>query len=154
MFCIVLADRPNGSCKRTFFESWSQSGKMWIHLPCVLIWTANLHTLHINNAIAPPLDLLAPQRLMTTTTTVVDYGLVFVLQKILSLLGIQVFGEFQAPPIGLEYELKHVKAFTMDPFGCKYSLNDAKEDGGKMDVLLCADMALTGLPRWNSLERK
>ena len=73
--------------------------------------------------------------------------LVFVLQKILSLLGIQVFGEFQAPPIGLEYELKHVKAFTMDPFGCKYSLNDAKEDGGKMDVLLCADMALTGLPR-------
>ena len=40
-----------------------------------------------------------------------------------------VFGEFQVPPIGLEYELKHVEPFTMDPFGHKYSWNDAKEGG-------------------------
>ena len=27
-------------------------------------------------------------------------------------------------------QLQHVESFTMDPFGCKYSLNDTKEDGG------------------------
>ena len=32
-----------------------------------------------------------------------------------------VFGEFQAPLIGLEYELELVESFTMDPFRCKYS---------------------------------
>ena len=44
---------------------------------------------------------------------------------------LSVFSEFQAPPIGLEYELKHVESFTINPFGCKYSLNNAKEDRGK-----------------------
>ena len=41
-----------------------------------------------------------------------------------------IFGEFQVPPIVLEYELKCVVLFTMDPFGRKYSWSDAKEDGG------------------------
>ena len=99
----------------------------------------------------------------------VDYMLVFMLQKILSLSGLQGqnimllchyterkrimdnrlacrvrfllllfvciqcasfmrypslllrFGEFQAPPIGLEYELKRVELFSTDLFGSKYS---------------------------------
>ena len=42
-----------------------------------------------------------------------------------------VFGEFQAPLIGLEYELKRVESFTMDPLGRKYSWNDAKGDEGE-----------------------
>ena len=33
----------------------------------------------------------------------------------------------------LEYELQCVESFSMDPFGCKYSWNDAKEDGGKKE---------------------
>ena len=44
-----------------------------------------------------------------------------------------VFGEFQAPPIGLEYELQRVEWFSMDSFGRKYSWNNAKEDRGKKD---------------------
>ena len=58
-----------------------------------------------------------------------------------------VFGEFQAPSIGLEYVLKCVESLSMDPFGCKFSWNDAKEDGGKRRkkerkmVLVHLDMA-------------
>ena len=52
-----------------------------------------------------------------------------------------VFGKFQAPPIGLEYELKCVESFTMDPFRRKYSWNDAKEDGEKNIVLVRVVMA-------------
>ena len=43
------------------------------------------------------LDLLTPQRLITTTTTMVDYMLVFVPQKILSLLGL--LGQHIMPPL-------------------------------------------------------
>ena len=32
-----------------------------------------------------------------------------------------VFGEFQAAPVGLEYELQRVELFSVGPFGCKYS---------------------------------
>ena len=35
--------------------------------------------------------------------------------------------------MGLEYELKRVESFTLDPFGCKYSWNNAKEDGRNED---------------------
>ena len=53
-----------------------------------------------------------------------------------------VFGEFQMPPIGLEYELQHVESFSTDPFGRKYSWNDAKEDGGYGGIVLVRmDMA-------------
>ena len=52
-----------------------------------------------------------------------------------------VFGELQAPPIGLECELQCVESFTMDPFGCKYSWSDAKEDVGIKIVLVRVDMA-------------
>ena len=51
-----------------------------------------------------------------------------------------VFGEFQAPSIGLEYELKCVQSLTIDPFGRKYSWNNAKEEGGKKIVLVCLDV--------------
>ena len=69
------------------FETWSQSGKIRKHHPCVLVWTANPHTLRIDEAIYPTLDLLTLWRLITTTTTTMaDYMLVFVLQKILSLV--------------------------------------------------------------------
>ena len=47
-----------------------------------------------------------------------------------------VFGEFQEPTIDLECELQHVESFTMDPFGRKYSWNNAKEDGGKKKIVL------------------
>ena len=40
-----------------------------------------------------------------------------------------IFGEFQAPPIGLEYELQRVE--SLDLFGRKYFWNDASEDGEK-----------------------
>ena len=51
--------------------------------------TANLHTLCIDDAIAPLLDLFTRRHLTTTTTTTtVDYMLVFVFQKILSLSGL------------------------------------------------------------------
>ena len=42
----------------------------------------------------------------------------------------------------LEYELQCVESFSMDPFGCKYSWNDAKEDGEKKNVLVRVDMIL------------
>ena len=42
-----------------------------------------------------------------------------------------VFGEFQAPPIGLEYELQRVESFSVDLLGCKLTWKDAKEDRGK-----------------------
>ena len=42
-----------------------------------------------------------------------------------------VFGECQAPPIGFKYELQRIWAFSVDPCGCKYSWNNAEEDGGK-----------------------
>ena len=49
MFCMVLADRPHGSCIRAFFlnlvSGWSQNSK------------TNLNTLCIDDAIAPPLNL-------------------------------------------------------------------------------------------------
>ena len=44
-----------------------------------------------------------------------------------------VFGECQAPPIGLDYALQCFRLFSVDPYGRKYSWNDAEEDGGKKD---------------------
>ena len=49
------------------------------------------------------------------------------------------FGEFQVPPIGLEYELQCFESFSVDPFGRKYSWNDAEEDRGKKIVLVHVD---------------
>ena len=84
MICIVLADRPHGSCKPGF-ETWSQDGKIWKRRPCVLVWTANLPSpLPSTSSLRP----LTPRRLITattTTTTMVDHMLVLVLQKIFSL---------------------------------------------------------------------
>ena len=58
-----------------------------------------------------------------------------------------VFGEFQVPPIGLEYALQCVESFSMDLFGRKYSWNDAKEDKGKKIAL---DLKILGHLRWQS----
>ena len=44
-----------------------------------------------------------------------------------------VFGEFQAPPNDQECELQCFQSFSVDPYGHKYSWNDAEEDGGKKD---------------------
>ena len=49
--------------------------------------------------------------------------------------------EFQAPPIGHEYELQRDELFTVDLFGHKYSWNDAKEDEGKKIILVHVDIA-------------
>ena len=40
------------------------------------------------------------------------------------------FGEFQAPPRGLECELQRFESFSADPRGRKYCWNDAEEDRG------------------------
>ena len=53
--------------------------------------------------------------------------------RMLRLFFFSAFGELQAPPIGLEYELQRFESFSVDPFGRKYSRNDAEEDGGKKD---------------------
>ena len=50
-----------------------------------------------------------------------------------------VFGECQAPPIGLEYEQQRFRSFSVDPYGRKYSWNDDEEDGGKKIVLVRVD---------------
>ena len=44
-----------------------------------------------------------------------------------------IFGEFQAPPRGLECELQHFESFSVDPCGCKYSWNNTEEDREKKD---------------------
>ena len=170
---IVHVDPVN-----TLFLNLVSGWKNWKCHPCALGWTANLYTLCIDEAIGPPLDLWTPQRLITTTrtTTMADYMLVFMLQKIWSLLELlgkilccsattlsekvwsssccvrflrllsaciqctsfmhmlhlffSIFNQIQH--LDLEYELKHVESFTMDLFGCKYTWNDAAEDGGKL----------------------
>ena len=48
-----------------------------------------------------------------------------------------VFGEFEAPPIGLQYELQLVELLKMDQFRCRYSRNNAKEYGGEKDRFVC-----------------
>ena len=71
-----------------FFETWSQGGNILKCRPCILMWTANLHSLCWHHRPTPqPLafNLLTPQRLIITTTTMADYMFVFGLQKILSL---------------------------------------------------------------------
>ena len=49
------------------------------------------------------------------------------------------FGEFQAPPRGMECELQRFESFSVDPCGHGYSCNDAGEDGEKNIVLVCVD---------------
>ena len=44
-----------------------------------------------------------------------------------------IFGEFQAPPIAVEYDLQCIEPFTMDLSGRKYSWSDAEENGGGND---------------------
>ena len=49
------------------------------------------------------------------------------------------FGEFQAPPRGLEYELQHFESFSVDPCGRKYSWNDAEKEGEKKIIWVRVD---------------
>ena len=87
MFCIVLADRPHGSCKRTFLKTGFRVEKL---KNAALVFSFGQRIcilLHIDDAIAPLLDLWTLRRLMTTTTTtttMADFMFVSVLRKILS----------------------------------------------------------------------
>ena len=45
-----------------------------------------------------------------------------------------VFGEFRTLPIVLGYELQRFRSFSVDPYGRRYSWNDAEEDRGKKIV--------------------
>ena len=49
------------------------------------------------------------------------------------------FGECQAPPRGLEYELQRFRMFSVDLCGRIYSQNDAEEDGEKKMVFVPLD---------------
>ena len=178
-FWLIVHMDPVNALFSLFFALAFSFGQWWCHHPSPR---------HL------AFDLWAPRRLITTTTTtMVDYMLVFVLQKILSLSGqnilllchyaerkrimddrqfssssccvwfllllsvciqhasfmcmlrlfFSVFGEIQAPAIGLEYELQHVELFLMDPFGCRHSWNNAEEDGrrgGKDCFGLCGHL--------------
>ena len=70
--------RPSTRILKThFFENGSQCGKIQKGSPPVFVWTVNPYTFQNDDAIAPPLDLWTPQRLITTTTTTMaDYILV------------------------------------------------------------------------------
>ena len=83
MYCIILADRPHRSWKRsawkhTFLKTGlrvEKSENAALPFSCPW-WMANLHTFPNNDAISPPLDLWNLWRLITTTTiTMADYCL-------------------------------------------------------------------------------
>ena len=82
MFCIVLADRSHGSCKRTFFKSGLRNTAFAFK---VCDESAYFVCQWRNRPTPRPLtlDLLTPRHLITTTTTMVDYMFVFMPQKIL-----------------------------------------------------------------------
>ena len=140
---------PHGSCKSTFLKPGL---RVETFENAVLTFSCGqqIHVLCVSMRPSPHPS--TPRRLMTTTTTMADY----MLQKILSLSGllwqnilllchyaerkrimddrlaISIFFLLcSVSPIGLEFELKRVESFSMDPFGRKYSWNDAEEDGGK-----------------------
>ena len=74
VFEARIRGHPHGFallCKRICFASF------W---PIILVWTMNPHTLHIDDPSTYGLQPLNP-------TTMVDYVLVFMLHKIVSLLG-------------------------------------------------------------------
>ena len=117
-----------------FFETWSQDGKIWKRWPFVLVWTANRHTL-------PPMtpsptsrlqafNLLTPRRLITTTTTtMVNYMLVFVPQKILGLLWFPPFCKSSREQTNLKLSLDRAWHFSSGHYrgrwdeGCSFGGN-------------------------------
>ena len=122
-FCMVLADRPHGSykrsaCKHTFLKPGLRVEKSE-NAPLPLVSRVDSESAYSgyrwrHRPTPRPLafDLLTPRCLITattSTTTMADYMLVFMTQKIFGLLGL---------------------------LGQK-----AKEDGGKKIVLVCVDMA-------------
>ena len=64
-----------------------------------------------------------------------------------------IFGKFWTPPIGLEYELQRFQSFSVDPYGCKYSWNNAEEDGRKKGCFRPCGQPL-GLPIWHLTRRR
>ena len=174
MFCIDLANLQHGS----LVSGWKTPYTLPLRSRVDSESTFFANRWHHRPTHRPlAFDLFTLQCLITTTTTMADYILVFMLQKISSQLGLltqnimllchytehkrivdnrqasfvwflllltvciqcasfmhmllllfSVFGEFQAPPIGLEDELQCVESFSMDPFGRKYSWNHPKKD--------------------------
>ena len=98
MFCIVLADRPHGSCKRSAWKrTFLKPGLRVEKSENAVLLSSCVNSESTYFAYQwrhhPPLTSslwpLNPRRLITTTTTTMaDYMLVFILQKILSLLGL------------------------------------------------------------------
>ena len=159
-FRIILDDHPHGSCKHTLLNP-GLGGKIWKRCPCVLVWTANPHTLRIDDANNGGLHacvclsgLLGQNILLlchyAERKRIMDHQLdIFIFFFLCSLspstvclctvqklyahaLSLRLrYWWIQVAAIGLEYELQHVESFTMDPFRCKYSWNDAEEDGEK-----------------------
>ena len=150
MFCIVLADRPRGSCKCTFLRPGLSVEKLE-NAALVFSCGQRICIRCVSMTPSPPpwplaFDLLTPRCLITTT--IADYmpfsssccvqfllrlSVCIQLASFTRMLFFCVFGEFLAPPIGLEYQLKCIESFTRDLFGHKYSWNDAVEDGGEKD---------------------
>ena len=92
MFCIILADRPNGSRKRTFLKP-GLTVKKFKKVAPLDSESAYFAYRWRHRPIPRPLafNLLTPLCLITTTTTttpMAEYMLAFVLQKVLSLLGL------------------------------------------------------------------
>ena len=97
MFWPIVQEDPVNALFWNLISGWKHSKTPPAR---VLMWTANLHTFAYRWRHRPtprPLafDLLTPRRLITTTTTMVDYMLAFVPQKILSLSGL--LGQNSAP---------------------------------------------------------
>ena len=84
MFFIILADRPHGSCEHTFLKPVLRVEKSENAALAFRVDTGH----HRPTPQPQAFDLLTLQRLIITTTTMVDYMLVFVPQKISSLLGL------------------------------------------------------------------
>ena len=83
---IVHMDPVNPAPVNTLFWNLVSGWKNPKCCPCILVWTAMYQWHH--RPTPRPLAFDPPRLIITTTTTMVDYMLVFVPQKILSLLGL------------------------------------------------------------------
>ena len=158
--CIILADRPHGAWKRTFFKPVLGVEKS----ENAALTFSNLHTFWDDDAMAPPLHLWTPQRLITTTTTTTTmafYMLVFV-SRSSSLTSLTVHKRFWFPctrhsrllllVFGFSFYCLFVYSAQLSAHApsllLKYSWNDAEEDGGKKDRFPPCGRALSFTSRW------
>ena len=144
--------------KTHFFENRSQSGKIQkpkthfhvdrktsTYSPCSRVWVTAAVRPHYRSTQTILVSLHSPfssssscfRILLLLSVCKQRASFMHMLRLLFS-----VFGEFQVPPRGLECELQCFESFSVDLCGCKYSWNDAKEDGGKKIVLVRVDKAL------------